>query len=272
MIPEPQIAGDARARARLASKAGSSDQTSLPTTLIPRLQRVAVDAHPLDGARRRSLAARDLRALEGGTGRAGGGEQPAPWSRARSRRWCRRRPAAAPRRRGGGPRPGWPRRRRPRRGRRCRAGRAAGPGGRPTSMSVARASTGQVGGQRERRRAERSGIDAEQEVVHDRVADGDQVEHVGPLDGGLRVSSPTSSSTAGPHGLGQLLGGRRGSSSRTRPGSSDPHRSGSGGSSPPRSPPPRRRQVAQVPGDRGRADIDGHAVGACRRSPARRRR
>ena len=53
-------------------------------------------------------------------------------------------------------------------------------------MSVGPGVDGQVGGERERRRAERRRIDAEQEVVHDRVADGDQVEHVVPLDAGVR--------------------------------------------------------------------------------------
>src|SRR5262249_35817126 len=40
-----------------------------------RLQRVAVDADPLDGARRGPLAAGDLRALKGWPGRAGRGKE-----------------------------------------------------------------------------------------------------------------------------------------------------------------------------------------------------
>ena len=93
------------------------------------LERVAVDPHPLDGARRRPLPARDLRALERGAGRAGRGEQPLPLAEHDLGVGARRRPGAAPRRCGAGPRRGWPPRRRPRRGRRCRAGRGAGRGG-----------------------------------------------------------------------------------------------------------------------------------------------
>ena len=45
--------------------------------LAPRLERDGVDAHPLDGAGRRPLAAADLRTFEGRAGRAGRGEHTA---------------------------------------------------------------------------------------------------------------------------------------------------------------------------------------------------
>ena len=71
MIPEPQTPVT-----RVPAKPGSSDQASLPIDADPRLERLRVDADPLDRAGRRPLAAADLRALERRAGRARRGEQP----------------------------------------------------------------------------------------------------------------------------------------------------------------------------------------------------
>ena len=75
MIPEPQtpVTPSRRGRlgeARLVGPEIAADHLEL------RLERHAVDAHALDRARRRALAAGNLRALEGRAGRRGAGEQP----------------------------------------------------------------------------------------------------------------------------------------------------------------------------------------------------
>ena len=69
-MPVTPSAGDAFGEARLVRPEIAADH------LEARLQRLAVDAHALDGAGRGALAAGDLRALEGRAGRRGAGEQP----------------------------------------------------------------------------------------------------------------------------------------------------------------------------------------------------
>ncbi len=75
MMPEPQtpvtpVRGRRRGEARIVRPQVAADH------LEARLERRGIDAHALDGAGRRALAAADLRALEGGAGRARAGEQP----------------------------------------------------------------------------------------------------------------------------------------------------------------------------------------------------
>ncbi len=89
-----------------------------------------------------------------------------------------------------------------------------------------------VGGQGERRRAERDRVDPEQEVVHDRVADDRHLEdlarrHVRPGRPARRRAWPARRGRPG-----SSRRRPRDASSRTRPGSSGPRRTGSAGSSP----------------------------------------
>ena len=60
-----------------SAKPGSFDHRSQPITLMRGSSVAAIDAHALDRARRGALAAADLRAFERGSGRARAGEQPA---------------------------------------------------------------------------------------------------------------------------------------------------------------------------------------------------
>ena len=60
-----------------SAKPGSFDQRSQPITLMRGSSVSRIDAHALDRARRRALAAADLRAFERGPGGARAGEQPA---------------------------------------------------------------------------------------------------------------------------------------------------------------------------------------------------
>ena len=147
------------------------------------------------------------------------------------------------RRPGAAPRPGSRRPCRRRRGRRCRAARRPGRrDGRAGPSSAAVVAHGPVGGQRERRAAERRRVDAEQEVVHDRVADDRQLEDLVALDAGLARQRRRSARRA-PRARPRSSRRRpRDASSRTRPGSSGPRRSGSAGSSRRRWRGPRRRR------------------------------
>ncbi len=64
---------------------------------------------------------------------------------------------------------------------------------------------GPISGRREGRRAERRRVDAEQEVMHDRVADDAEVEDVGRLDLGPQCQvrdEPVDGATDGPRHLG----------------------------------------------------------------------
>ena len=179
-------AGDAGARRAASAKPGSSDHGSTPMTRKRGSSVVAVDADPLDGAGRGALAADDLGALEGRAGRARRGEQPAPVAEhdlgVRADVDDERHPLGVVRLLGQdhAGRVG------ARRGRRCTAGRRpARPGWARRPSSAAVVLDGPIGRQRERRAAERRRVDAEQEVVHDRVADDRQLEDLGSLDAGL---------------------------------------------------------------------------------------
>ena len=77
MIPEPHTPV-MPAGGRCAVEPGLVRPAVAADHLDAGLERVPVDAHPLDGARRRPLPARDLRAFERGAGRARRGEQPLP--------------------------------------------------------------------------------------------------------------------------------------------------------------------------------------------------
>ena len=70
MIPEPQTPVTC-----VPANPGSSDHASHPDHADARLERLRIDAHALDRTRGRTLAARDLRALERRPGRARGGEE-----------------------------------------------------------------------------------------------------------------------------------------------------------------------------------------------------
>ena len=153
-----------------------------------------IDAHALDGAGRRALAAADLRAFERGTGRARAGQRGAGGCPARSPRWCRHRPATScsSDRSGARREPCRPHRRR--RGRRCRAGRRrARWDGSFSSISVARSVQRLVGRERKRRAAELDRIDAEQQVMHDRIAD---EGHLQDVLGEVPASRATSAASA----------------------------------------------------------------------------
>ena len=165
--------------------------------LAPRLERAGIDAHPLDGAGRRPLAAADLGALEGRPGRAGRGEQAVrspstisalvPTSTSSCIDVAAVRTLGQHRGRGVGADVAGDARPDVERGVAAGRGRARQP---QPSTGSAVASTN--GAEPERRR-----IDAEHEVVHDRVADEHDLEHaVAAVRRRRRASSPTSSSMA----------------------------------------------------------------------------
>ena len=178
-MPEPQIPLTPSSAAASANP-GSSDHSSEPMIRKRGSSVVAVDPHPFDRAGRRPLPRRDLRALERRAGRATRRRAAARGCRARSPRSSRRRRRAGPHpRRDAASRRGS---RRPcprRRGRRCTAARTTrAPGVRGDAQLDGPGPDGPVRRERERRRAERGRVDAEQEVVHDRVADERQLEDV----------------------------------------------------------------------------------------------
>ena len=193
---------------------------------------VAVDAHALDRAGGRALA-RTTAARPRTPARSGSTPRTATRGcRARSRRWCRRRRAACTSSPRCGPScstaaavsaPTWP----AMHGSTCRCA-----SGRSSSMSSAHASTGSSVASVNGAVPSGVGIDAEHEVMHDRVADEHDVERRGRARRPLRLatSSPTTSSSAAADRVGELAPRRRRASSRTRRGSSGPRRSGSAGS------------------------------------------
>ena len=196
-----------------------------------RLERLAVDPDALDGARRGALAAGDLGALEGRPGRARCREQPALVAEhdlgVRADVDDERHPLGEVRLLG-----------------QDHAGRVgadvAGDAGQDVDARTGVDEQAELGrgrvdrpvrGERERRAAERGRVDAEQEVMHDRVADEGQLEDLDPLDPGPHRER-------GDQPVECLADGRRSSrrhprdaSSRTRRGSSGPRRNGSAGSS-----------------------------------------
>ena len=216
--------------AAVSANSGSSDQWSPPITLTFGSSVTGSIAHALDRARRGALAAGNLGALEGRAGRRGGGDQPllvaehdlgvgADIDQERDLLAAMR---AFGERRAGGV-----------------GADMAGDAGEGVDArafvdrqaDVAGAEVQRVGdGERERRAAELGRVDAEEEVVHDRVADEDALED---LVGGDRrprrrpFRSARRSPRAPPWSSPRA---RPGSSSRRRRGSSDPRRSGSAGS------------------------------------------
>ena len=206
MMPEPQMPVTPVA-ATAASKPGSSDHRSRADDLEARLERDGIDAHALDRAGRGALAATDLRALEGRAGRARAGEQAVAVAEHdlgvgadidQQREFVAAGRAARP--------ASCPRYRR-RHGRRCRAAhRRARSGCSCRSSSRPGGSSAAVGRQRERRAAELDRIDAEQQVMHDRIADERRLR-------GYRLrATPASRATSrgqvverGAHGRGHLL-------------------------------------------------------------------
>ena len=186
--------------------------------LEPRLERDGIDAHALDRARRGALTRADLGPLERGAGRARRREllMPVPehdlgvgadideqlhvLGSVRSLRQDRPRGVGAD-----------------------VAGDArsdvdAGVGQRQVEVARRR-HDGSVGGERERRLPQRRRVDAEHDVVHDRVADEHDFEHaIARVTGALRAARRRARRARG--GRPRSARGRRpGSSSRTRPGS-----------------------------------------------------
>ena len=167
---------------------------STPMTLKRGSSVSGIDAHALDGAGGGALAAGDLGAFEGRPGGRGGGEHAVAVSehdlgvgadideqhhvvlamRAFRRAWRR------------------PRRRR--HGRRCRAGyRRACPSLQGEVEFLGRGVHGARDGEREGRAAQLGRVDAEEEMMHDRIADEDAVEDVVALDRRLPSSTLSTS-------------------------------------------------------------------------------
>jgi hypothetical protein len=202
MMPEPQMPVTPVSFVASA-KPGSVDQRSEPMTLKRGSFVARVDLDPFDGAGGGALAGTDLRALEGGTGGGGAGEHAlvsprrisalVPTSTTSVSSVCAPGPRTARRRR----------RRRPH-GPRCRAGGRPRGGRDPGKVEVPRVERDAVGGgQREGRLAQFHRVDAQQQVVHHRVADDDQFEDEAGVDPGLLASplarSPIAARTACGH-------------------------------------------------------------------------
>ena len=181
MMPEPQNSGDADlgdrfGKARLVRPQLAADH------LEARLQRPAIDAHALDGAGRGALAAGDLRALEGRAGRRGAGDEAAPVAEHQlgvgadideQRQFVAQIRPFGEHHAGriGADMAG-------------DAGQAIDEGaGRDVKVEFARARLeGAVEGQRERRAAEFGRIEAEEQMMHDRIADHRDLENIGAGD------------------------------------------------------------------------------------------
>ena len=129
----------------------------------------------------------------------------------------------------------------------------------PSSAVVV--STAPIRRERERRAAERRRVDAEEEVVHDRVADDRELEDLHPLDAGAhreRRDQPVQCLADGHGHLGRSLGmhHRVGDPAHQVLAEADlrVHDAVAGEDG-------AVGQVRQVAGDRRRADVDRHAVG-----------
>ena len=260
MIPEPQIPvmPVSATRRREGGLVGPGVDADDPEA---RLERVAVDPDALDRARRGPLAATDLGTLEGRPGRARRGEQPALVTehdlRVRTDVDDERHPVGLVRLLGEDD-PG-------------RVGAdVAGDAGQHVDASArmgAQAERGRrrphrpVGGQRERRAAEWRRVDAEQEVVHDRVADDRELEDLDALDAGPHRERRDQPVERLAHGRGHLAG-TLGMHHRVRHPAHQVlavadlrvHHAVAGEDRP-------IGEVRQVARDRGRPDVDGHAVG-----------
>ena len=181
--PRPADAGDAGLAGRLGEVRRVRPRLDADDPEA-RLERGPVDAHALDGPRRRTLSAADLGALEGRTGRAGRGEQPSLVAQDDLRvradvdeqghpvRQLRFLGEDDPGRVGAHVTGDT--------GQDVDAGSRMGPESEVGRGRVDRP----VRRQGERRAAERGRVDAEQEVVHDRIADQREIEDVGALDPG----------------------------------------------------------------------------------------
>ena len=185
-----------------------------------RLERLAVDAHPLDGAGRGPLAGADLGALEGRTGRAGCRQQPAGVAEhdlgvradVHDERHLLRAVGRLGQHHAGGV-----------------GAHVAGDAGQHVQPragvdrlqpDVAGAGVdGTVGGQGEGRRAERHRVDAQQQVMHDRVAHHAQLEDVVGILACLVGQARHEVGQGGAHDGGHLGGAARRGASRTRRGS-----------------------------------------------------
>ena len=201
MMPEPQIPVTPM-RGVASAKPGSSDHRSQPITL-KRGSRVArIDPHPLDRARRGALAAADLRALERRPGRRRGGEQAlavAEHDLGIGADVDDQRHLVGEVRRLGQDHAGGVGA--------DMAGDAGqhvdpGVGMHASEVELARPERHRlVGGERERRAAELGRIDAEQQVMHDRIADEGQLQDVArrrpaPAAATWSISAPIASRTA----------------------------------------------------------------------------
>ena len=244
--------------------------------LEARLERLAVDAHALDGAGRGALAGGDLRALEGRAGRRGAGEQPLAVAEHdlgvgadvdEQRDLVARDAAPSASTTPAASAPTWPAMQRQ------RVDEGAGRDGEAESRARARRSAPSMASAKG---APPSSVGSRprNEMVHDRVADDASSR-------GCR-SRATPASGRGladqrvdrlAHRARHLARRRRGSSSHRRRGSSDPRRSGSAGSSrPAEASDLAAREIAEMGGDGGRADVDGDAEGALDEARARARR
>ena len=230
--------------------------------LEARLQRLRIDAHALDGARRRALAAADLRALEGRTGRARAGEQALVVAEhdlgigadVDEQRHLLGEVRALGQHDAGGV-----------------GADVAGDAGQHVDARVAmdgEVDLGRphrqrrVGRQRERRAAQLDRIDAEQQMMHDRVADERRLEDLLARDADLPRDVGDEAVDRGAHGVGHLLLAAR-IHHHVRDAAHQVlaeadlriHHARGGDDL-------AARQVAQMRGDRRRADVDGEAVDA----------
>ena len=196
IMPEPQmpvtpIGAVASRKARLIRPEIAADHFEA------RLQRLAIDAHALDGAGRGALAAGDLRAFEGRAGRRGAGEQAIPIAKHQfgigadideQGQFVAQIGPFGEHDAGG-----------------VGADMAGDAGqaidesaGRDIEAEFARARLkGAVECQRERRAAKLGRIEAEEQMMHDRIADDGDFENIAARDAApASATSPISASTA----------------------------------------------------------------------------
>ena len=254
-------AGDAEIRRRLR-EAGLVGPVIAADHLEARLEVQAVDAHAFDRARRRALAAGDLSALEGRAGRRGAGEQPLAGAEhdlgvgadvdekgqlVLEVRTLRQHDPGGVRADMAGD-----------------AGQGVGEGpGRDFKAELARPRLiGAVDGQREGRAAELGRIEAENEVVHDRIADQCHLQDFAARDARLARSLADEIVHGLAHCARELLVAARvhhhvGDAAHQVFAEADlrVHRPAGGDDL-------AADEIAKVRRDRRRADVDGDAVGA----------
>ena len=270
MMPEPQTP-EIPVSANASAKPGSSDQPSNPITLIR-------GSSVVRSIRTRSIAPtvarwpqRDLGPFERRAGRAGSGEQPLVVAEHDlgvgpdvDQQLDRRRPVRAFARIAAAvSAPTWPA---------MHGARYSWAFGYGSSRSVASRVHRFAGRQFERRTAERRRVDPEHDVMHDRVADEHDVEQrarrrARPSPAGQRSARQSAPRIAAVSRV----------AARVHHHVRDPaHQvlaeADLGVHRPRRSEHLAGAQVAEMPGDGGRPDVDGDADRPCRRSRARRRR